>query len=79
MGAHPYGAQLRPQRQSKNLPRVIALRLLWYPKKSSRIRLFDFFDRRANAPFAVPAPRQRSRAFPNELRSSVSYPEMQQM
>ena len=77
MGAHPYGAQLRPQQQSKNLPRVsppaevsnpisiIRERKkttrwvifsflvaeggfeppkapLRYPKKSSRIRLFDF-------------------------------------
>ena len=49
MGAHPYGAQLRPQQQSKNLPRVNPpaevsnpISIIWERKKTTRWVIFSF-------------------------------------
>ena len=49
MGAHPYGAQLRPQQQSKNLPRVNPpaevsnpISIIRERKKTTRWVIFSF-------------------------------------
>ena len=65
-------AYIRHWRRSKNLPRVIASRPLRCPKKSSRYSPARFFRPLRKRPPRCIRRRRRSRAFPNEPRSSVS-------
>ena len=55
MGAHPYGAQLRPQQQSKNLPRVNPpaevsnpISIIRERKKTTRWVIFSFLVKRGD-------------------------------
>ena len=55
MGAHPYGAQLRPQQQSKNLPRVNPpaevsnpISIIRERKKTTRWVIFSFLVPQSN-------------------------------